>query len=177
MAKIGQHTRPLLQEPRVHPTCQTRHSRQLAIIYQCFAAFLKVDHLAICAPSAKQSCSTQTFSQSFNPKNRYRGPGPLSSLASTAAPFESKTCAAVTSPWGAAQNSGVQPQALSPGPPGAVASGGRRLKRPRPRRRRKLSRSNDKRTMNVLDSTSSNMFNAKKYRKHTQQVSAHFPHN
>ena len=60
-----------------------------------------------------------------------------------------------------------------PGPCAAVASGGRQLKRPRPQRRpmwaaELCTHSNDKRAMNVLDSTSSNMFNAKYTHKQSQ---------
>ena len=92
------------------------------------------------------------------------GPGPLSSLASTAAPFESRSSAAATWPWRVARWSGVQPQALFSRK--AVwplwASGGRRG---RGRgddesggNAELYTRSTDKRTMNVLDSTSSKLF-------------------
>ena len=57
------------------------------------------------------------------------GPGSLLSVASTAAPFDSRNSAASTLPVHAALWSGVRPQAVSQGASAAVAFGGRRLKR------------------------------------------------
>ena len=76
------------------------------------------------APSRRDSMSGACF--------RDWGPAPYLSVASTAAPLESKSSAAATWPQRAATWSGVQPQALFPGKPSA-AVGFRRTRRGRGR--------------------------------------------
>ena len=111
------------------------------------------------------------------------GPGPFVSVASTAALFESKSSAASTWPKNAAKWSGVEPQAVSRGrrPLWLPADNGAKAAAAG---RRKLwaselcTRSTDKPTINLLDSTSAKVFKAKNIKKktnhkHTQQVSIH----
>ena len=109
---------------------------------------------------------------------------PSSVLASTAAPFESRSSAAATWPFSATQCSGVEPQALVPGNPSA-AVGFRRTTAQRPMRWGDDERCGQLSSMPVqptnewwmfLDSTASNcakqnIFTHK--HKHSEQVSIH----
>ena len=104
--------------------------------YTCYiviidSAFFGVENHTFPKHLLKMQTLLNTFLRISSPKNFLRcpklesrflallpmtgGPGPLLSLASTAAPLLSKSSAAATWPFHAASCSGVWPQALSPG--------------------------------------------------------------